>query len=211
METHRQPGNYSLSTFKGGGHSRYEAGAVLWRWRWWWWWWGGGGGRGCRKLRVETKPGARFKCAPGRRGGQRGGGRILHGSRSPLQDVGTWRKWNQNHTQGAEMRRNLLTPGHAGSRSGFRMWLDSRLLPCLFQKTIGWDYSNSDGHTQIRAGDMQSPAMRILLSREWKRHTWDQLSPLLPPPPPPSSPPSLSRSSTLYLGPQGGAEPAAVT
>lgn len=23
---------------------------------------------------------------------------------------------------------------------------------------------------------MQSPAMRILLSREWNRHTWDQLS-----------------------------------
>lgn len=92
--------------------------------------------------------------------------------------------------------RKILTPGHVVSRLGFRMWLDSRLLPYLFQ-TIGWDYSNSDRHTQIRAGDMQSPAMRILPSREWKRHTWDQLSPLLPPP---------SRS-TLYLGPEGRSLP----
>lgn len=59
----------------------------------------------------------------------------------------------------------MLTPGHVVNHLGFRMWLDSRLLPYLFQ-TIGWDYSHSDRHTQIRAGDMQSPAMRILLSRE---------------------------------------------
>lgn len=33
--------------------------------------------------------------------------------------------------------RKILTPGHVVNHLGFRMWLDSRLLPYLFQ-TIGW-------------------------------------------------------------------------
>lgn len=52
--------------------------------------------------------------------------------------------------------RKILTPGHVVNHLGFRMWLDSRLLPYLFQ-TIGWDYSNSDRHTQIRQEICKAP------------------------------------------------------
>lgn len=82
------------------------------------------------------------------------------------------------------------------------MWLDSRLLPYLAEKTIGWDYSHSDRHThtdtgrryaKLRYENITEPGMKA-------SHVGSAQ------PPAPSSP----LAACSYLGPQG-AEPASVT